>query len=491
MSLLLLLVACTPEPAGELRFVRGGVVDATGRFAARPWTPGEEVSGRVAPRQPECVPMFHVELEDQSRGAVLGAPPPGAALAFSPDGRILAIGSAGGALQLVDGETGAPLVATRIGEGAVKRLAWSADGATLYVGEQSPDAYLLALDPTTLKPRWQRRLADELETSPLPGNEDIYGRYGLPAAYAILVLPDGGLLVAGSHGWADTEGVRHNRTRLWNLDAVGAVRAAFPATGTADAIMLFPSVAGDRVVVGMSRSAAGPAPADLPIGGIVDLDLATLGVRWSATFPPLTPYFKDVFLWEAVVAGPGYAFAGLGDGRAFLFDDQGVLTTTLDPGVPVQAGGVPIATGVGFAAAGPDGIWFETTSTNIPWGSADPMTRPPSPHPAQYTLHSVDVGGRARWSHAFEQAIEGVVPSPDGATLLIGASSRSADTRTDLFGALLVRSADGALITSCTTQGPVDFRPVWAPDGLRLAIAEAPFLVDQQVRGAYRVTVFR
>ncbi len=489
--MILLLLACRTAPPAELRFVRGGVVDAEGRFEARSWAPGDQRDGQVAPRQPECVPMFHVELEDQSAGAVLGAPPPGAALAFSPDGNTLAIGSVGGELRLVDANTGSTRVSTRVGEGSVKRLAWSADGATLYVGEQSPDAFLLALDPTTLKARWQKRLADELETSPLPPEEDIYGRYGLPAAYAIRVLPDGGLLVAGSHGWPDTEGVRHNRARLWRLDASGAVQAAYPANGVADAIMLFPSVAGDRVLVGMSRSASGPAPTDLPVGGVLELDLATLAPRWTVTFPPLAPHFTDIFLWEAVVAGPGYAFAGLGDGRAFVLDDRGQISATLTPGVPVLAGGVPIAAGVGFAAAGPDGVWFETTSTNIPWGSADPMARPPTPHPAQYTLHSVDARGVPRWSHAFTHAIQGVVPSPDGQTLLLGASSRSADTRTDLYGALLVSPADGSLITTCTTEGPVDFRPVWAPDSLRFAIAEAPFLVDQQVRGAYRVTVFR
>lgn len=487
----LLALGCgSAPPAPEVHFVRGGVV-TDGVFHPEAWRPGVVVAGVVAPKQAECVAMFHVELEDQSRGAVLGAPPPGAALAFSPDGTTLAVGSMGGALRLVDAETGAPEVSTRIGEGAVKRIAWSTDGATLYVGEQSPDAYLLALDPTSLQPRWKLRLADDLETSPLPTDEDIYGRYALPAAFAIRVLDGGDLLVAGSHGWTDTGGARHNRTRLWRLGPDGAVRAAFPPDHAADAIMLFPSVHGDRVLAGVSRSADGPDPADLPVGGLIELDLGTLRPRWTTTFPVLAPWFKEVFLWEAVVAGPGFAFAGLGDGRAFLFDADGAPRRTLSPGVPIQSGGVPIAAGVGFAAAAPDGVWFETTSTNIPWGSADPMTRPPTAHPAQYTLHAVDTAGVARWSRSFEHAIEGVVPSPDGRTLLLGASTRSADTRTDLFGGVLVDAADGALLTTCSTEGPVDFRPVWAPDNLRIALTEAPFLVDQQVRGAYRVTVFR
>ena len=305
------------------------------------------------------------------------------------------------------------------------------------------------------------------------------------------MLDDGSLLVAGSHGWTPADGQRRNRARLYHLAADGHRLAAWPAAAAADAVLLHPVVRGDDVLVGVSRSADGPTPVDLPIGGVLDLDLSTMTPRWTSRFPILAPYFTEVFMWDAVALGDGFALAGLGDGRVFLLGDRGETLAILEPGVPVLSGGVPIAAAVGFGTIVGDDAYFLTTSTNIPWGSADPMARPPAAHPAQTTVHAVRRDGTPRWSRPLQQAVEGILASPDGGTLLVGASSRSTDTRTDLYGAVLLDPVDGHLVTTCTTEGPVDFRPAWASDNGRFALSESPFLLDGGVRGAYRVTVFR
>lgn len=489
--MILLLLACAGEPPApvDVRFVRGGVVK-DGAFEARPWAPGETVDGVVAPLLPECVPTVSVELEDMDRLAAMAAPNPAAALAFSPDGKWLAIGSDAGSLRVVDTDTGAVRAQRSVAEGAVKQVAWAADGGTLYVGAQSPDAELLAVDPATLATRWQHRLADELETSALPPADDVYGLYSLPAVFSIRVLAGGDLLVAGSHGWTTAEGTRNNRARLYRYGPDGTRRAAWPPNGPADAVLLHPAVSGDRALVGVGRSADGPPPTDVPVNGVAAIDLATMTTAWEHRFEVLAPYFTNVYLWEAVGISPTLAMAGMGDGRAFLFGPDGALLHTLTPGVPVLAQGVPIAAGVGFGTVVDDTAYLLTTSTNIPWGSADPMARPPSAHPAQHTLHAVGADGVTKWAWQGEHAVQGVVPSPDGALLLVGAAERATDTRRDLYGALLFDRATGKLLTRCATEGPAYFRPVWSPDG-RLAVAEAPFLHDGAVHGAYRVTIFR
>lgn len=488
--ILLALAGCAPAPpapAVDVRFVRGGLV-RDGAFEARPWSVGDVVDGVTAPLQPECVPMFHVELEDMNRLAAMNAPAPAAALAFSPDGRWLAIGSDAGSLRVVDAGTGAVRAVRTLAEGAVKQVVWGPDA--IYVGAQSPDAELLALDPVSLDTRWGVRLAEELETSPLPPKDDVYGLYSLPAVFAIRLLDGGDLLVAGAHGWSDAGGVRKNRSRLYRFGADGTREGAWPASGPADAILLHPAVLGDRALVGVSRSADGPAPADLPVDGVAAIDLGAMTVAWSHRFEVLAPHFQSVFLWEGVGLSDTLAFAGMGDGRAFLFDRDGALLHTLTPGVPVLSQGVPIASGVGFGAVVEDMAYFLTTATNIPWGSADPMARPPSAHPAQHTLHAVGRDGVTRWAWQGEHAVEGVVPSPDGRHLLVAAAARATDTRTDLFGALVLERANGALVTRCATEGPAFFRPAWGPEG-QVAVAEAPFSHEGGVRGAYRVTVFR
>ncbi|MSP54578.1 MAG: hypothetical protein EXR69_03090 [Myxococcales bacterium] len=465
-----------------------------GSIEVRAWTPGEVVDGAVAPRMPECRPVMHVLLEDRRSDAEQGVPPAGVSMEFSPDGSLLALGTVEGRVDVIRVPRGEVVASRRLAEGAVKQVAFSADGDTLFVGEQSPDAFLYALDPATLNERWKVRLADDIDASTLPATDTMYGRYSLPGAYAVKPLVGGGLIVAGAHGWT-VDGVRRNRSRIWRLSGDGAVVAAFPVGGAADAVFLFPSVseegAGD-VLVGVSRSADGPAPAELPVGGLVDLDLETLTPRWTRTFSPLSPWFSEVFFWEAVVRGPDYAFAGLGDGRGFLLADDGSSRAEIGPGVPVDTAGVPVGVGVGYAVAGPEGVWYLTTGTNIPWGSADPAARPPAAHPAENTVHAVFPDGKPRWDRSVRHSVGGIVLSPDRAELLVAAGPRDSDSRTDLFGAIVLAADTGDWITTCSTSGPADFRPVFGPDGGWIAIAEAPYRRgDGTVAGAYQVTVFR
>lgn len=490
MVVLLLACASPPPTIEAVHFVRGGILHGT-TVENRAWKPGEVVNGTAAPTTPECVPMFHVELEDMSRLAAMDAPSPGAALAFSPDGRWLAIGSDGGSLRIVDAASGVERARTTISEGAVKQVAWAPDGQTLYAGEQSPDATLAALDVSTLAQRWQVRLADDLETSALPPADDVLGLYSLPAVYGLSVLDDGSVLVTGAHGWPQADGTRKNRSRLYRIGADGKQLGAWPNAAAADGIMLHPAVSGRQAAVVMSRSATGPDPADLPIGGLAVIDLDTMTPRWQTRFPVLAPYFTEVFAWDAIALEAGTAMAGLGDGRVFLYDDAGAPLTTLTPGVPMLSQGVPIAAGVGFGTLR-DGItYFATTETNIPFGSTDPALRPPTAHPAQFTVHAVRRDGSLVWARPLDHHTAGVVMSPDGTTVLVGAGARMTDERVDLYGAVLLDAASGAPVTACSTEGPAHFRPVWSPDGREIAVTEAPFTVDGVVHGAYRITVFR
>lgn len=494
--------ACAGAEAerGGAHFLRGAVERSDGTIEVRSWTPGEVVDGAVAPRMPECRPVLQIPLEDRRSDAEQGVPPAGVAMQFSPDGSLLALGTIEGRVEVVRVPQGGVVASRQLSEGAVKQVAFAADGKTLFVGEQSPDAFLYALHPATLEERWTRRLADDIEASTLPADDSMYGRFSLPGAYAVTPLADGGVVVAGAHGWT-VDGVRRNRSRIWRLSGDGTLIAAFPAEGAADAVFLFPSVSESRagggdvggdVLVGVSRSASGPAPRDLPVGGLVDLDLATLTPRWTRTFPALSPWFTEVFFWEAVARGPDFSFAGLGDGRGYLLDDDGAPLLELQPGVPVLTAGIPVGVGVGYATVGAKGAWYLTTGTNIPWGSADPAARPPAAHPAENTVHAVLPDGTPRWDRSVRYSVGGIVLSPDGSQLLVGAGPRDSDDRTDLFGAIVLSADTGDWITTCSTAAPADFRPVFAPDGGWIALAEAPYKAgDGTVAGAYQVTVFR
>lgn len=509
----LLLLACArerPAPA-EPVFVRGGLIlpaeAAEGRalpggrvLVERSWRPGEDVTigdtRAMAPRMAECVPLFHAQLGDVSRLVAMGGEAPDTALAWSPDGGRLAVGAYTGELLVLDGWSGAELARDRLAEGMVKRVAWSADGRTLYAAEQSPDAFLWALDAETLAPRWKLRLADEVESSAPPPGEDVYGVYSLPAAFGLSVLASGEILVVASHGWNDGE-IRKNRSRLLVVGPEGAVLRAWPEQA-ADAIFFEARLdpAGERLLMPVTRSASGPPPAALPVGGAVVLNISDLSVVTSMMLDPLQPWFKSAFLWEAVGLDGRSALLGLGDGRVLRWPLDGGAPTTLTPGTPILSGEVPIAASVGFGLLHEGRAVFITSNTNIPYGAASPELRPPTAHPGENTLWVHEPDGALAWSWRGEQRLAGVGVGPDGRTLVVGAGPRVSDDRHDLFGALLFElSGEGTgeerLRAFCGTSGPVFFRQALSADG-RLAVAEVPTLgPDGAVRGSYQVTVLR
>lgn len=513
LILALLLVGCSSPPASleRLVFLRDAVIApagaggrplADGRELVRgPWQPGAHttLAGRTdrAPARPECLPLFSVDLGDVSSLIARGAEAPETALAFSPDGDRLAVGTHRGEVLVLDGWTGAVVARRGLAETMVKQVAWSADGGTVYAAEASPDAFVHALTAAELGTRWSVRLADDVGSSPAPPATDIYGVYTLPAAYALRVLPGGDLVVAGVHAWPGPDGQMQNRSRLLRITPEGAVRAAWPAEGPADAVLRYPAVDGALIAVPLDRSAAGPAP-DLPIGSVLVLDLESLSPITSFATEPLRPHFTSAAIWEAldVDASTGRVLAGFADGRAVLLPVRGGERVQVSLGAPIVSGGVPIAAGISWGRFVPGGFAATTGDTNIPWGSQTTATRPPAAHPGERTVWVHDRAGEPVWTWRGEPSLHGMSASPDGRRLVVGAGVRATDQRRDLFGALVFR-LDGAgagserLEVTCPTPSPVFFRHTVVDDG-RIAVSEVPWRLDDgSVAGAYRVTVLR
>jgi hypothetical protein len=515
MLLTLLLPACTlfsqPPVQTELdpRFVRGGLFLQTplegtqpagsGHILPMPWTPGQSLTledwSGTAPLRAECLSLFSEDLGDASRLAASGAPPPDTALAFSPDGKLLAVGSFMGQVLVLDAWTGAVVSERTLGETMVKFLAWSADGQTLYAAEQSPDALVHALEPGSLESRWTLRLADRVQSTPMPAGEDRYAVYGLPAAYGLLVLEDGSLLIAAAHGWSTPEG-RRNQSQILHVSSTGEVLHSFPEVPT-EAVMAHPRSDGKQLLVSVTSSSDLPAPAGLPVGGIQVLSLPDLRPTASHTLEPLLPHYSRVFLWEALDIQGDRALLGPSDGRVVLLTLSTNEAITVELGTPVLSGDVPIASTISTGLFYKDQALILSSETSIPWGAAAPELRPPSAHPRANAIWSYDMQGELNWTWSGEQILEGMTPSPDGSFMVVGAGPRSSDTRRDLFGALIFdlemqkASGEQRLETFCATESPVFFRQAATNDG-RIAVVEHPIAdEDGSIRGSYQVTVLR
>ncbi len=495
---MLVLLGCgTPEVEGDFVFLRDAIF-VDGEVVPTSWSPGQQLEheGRVAtaPHRAECITLFGVGLGDVSREVAMGLPAPDTALAFSPDGSLLAVGSYRGEVLVLDGWTGEVVADKQLSETMVKFVAWSADGQTLYAAEQSPDAFVHAFDPRTLEVRWSFRVADEVESSPLPPAEEKYGVYDLPAAFGMAALHDGGLVMTAMHGWNTPEG-RRNASRVLRLDADGKLVDAWPEAGVADATFKHPRVdlEGDRIVFAVHRTASGEAPTDLPIGGIQVLSLSGLEPVVSVIAPALEPWYDTPFVWEALDVDGDAVFMGFGDGRVLLFGQDGTERLALTPGTPILSGEVPIAASVGYGQFAGDLLIFQTSTTLIPWGAASPELRPPSTHPRENALWVHDLDGELSWTWTGEQELAGLTVLGD--TLVAGAGPRSSDSRADLYGALIFElsgegSGDERLRAFCPTEGPAFFRQTLTEDG-RVAVTEFPYADEGGQHGTYRVTVLR
>ena len=332
LAALAVLSACQPPAeAPTLHFVRGGIVDGSG-FEAHPWSPGTTVERAgvawTAPEQPECVPLFHVPLGDIARLVASGQGPPNTALAFSPDESQLAVGTTLGEVLVIDGWSGAVIARRTLPEAVAKEVAWAADGRTLYVGEESPDAFVRALDPATLADRWVWRLADLVGSSTIPKGADVYALYTLPTVSAMVPLPTGELVVVARHAWPDDTGAQRNASVVALADEGGAVVRRWPADA-ADATFLYAHASPSRqwLALSVGRSAAGPNPADLPIGGVLALALPALEPVTSVVAEPMRPAFTSTFVWDGLGARDDALLAGFDDGR--------VLVRSLPAGEPM------------------------------------------------------------------------------------------------------------------------------------------------------------
>ncbi len=494
--------------------MRGGIVHADKAIGGRPIGAADgrprwffeadwESKGSVdagdrvlrAPVSASCVPLFHIPLGNVEKHISQGGGAPDTAIRWSPDSQQIAIGTFLGEVLVADGWTGEIQSRKRFAETMVKQVEWSRDGSVLYVAEQSPDGTLWALRSGDLEPIWSVALSEFVESSPLPA-ANIYGVYTLPGAYGLDVLEDGTLFVVATHAWNDRNGARQNRSQLLHFSKDGKLLRSWPEN-SADAVFYRPQVKQSMAILPVSKSSEGASDTRLPKGGALVFDIDAFSPVGTIEPPPMRPWFANTFLWEAMDRRADTVLIGLGDGRVQLWSPKGVLLRTVEAGSPILAGPIPIAAGIGEAIFHGDRLVYQTSATHIPFGAAAPELRPPTFHPNENSIFISDQAGVQQWSWTGPHALEGMMLSPDGRTLLVGAGKRTHDIRRDLYGLLIFDLGSGdadidpQLDRFCRSEGPVFFRADATRDG-RFGVAEFPIQHAQNpAEGEYRLTVFR
>jgi WD40 repeat protein/3',5'-cyclic AMP phosphodiesterase CpdA len=354
------------------------------------------------------------------------------AVAFSPDGTVIATGSADRTARIWDAATGGALATlTGSGGGGVRAVAFSPDGTLIATGSDHRTAWIW--DASTGAPR-----------ASLSGHTD--------AVRAVAFSPDGTLIVTGSDDgtgriWdSATGGAR--ATLTGHTDAVGAVAfspdGTVIATGSADGIARTWDSATGAARTTLTGGIGGVrAVAFSPDGALIATgsDDGTGRIWDSATGAARVTLTGHTDVVRAVAFSPDGALivTGSDDGSARVWDSAtGAARATTDGRIAVYA-----------VAFSPDGTLIAT-------GSADGIAR---------TWDSATGAARTTFIGDID-AVRAVAFSPGGALIAAGSADGIARTWD---------SATGAART--TTGGHIDIDAVYAVafslDGTLIATGSA------------------
>ncbi len=447
-----------------------------------------------------------IKLDDVSF-YVKGGSQPDVEMRFSPDGKLIAIGTFLGQLKVINIYTGKILLDKKTAEGMVKHIDFSPDGKTIYYGEQSVDGFITAMTIQTGKILWQYRLADDLETSPPPAKENLWGIYSLPGCYRLKVLADGDLLVLGIHSWGsirDLNGMTR-WSRLYRFTKNGKRKWAFPSKGPmAMSLIYFDSDEKARRVAILAGNIGINAPADYrwQKGSLYVLNGYDGSLVGSHHFTPLKPYFRYVGFWQSVSVNQKGTSASVGmrDGRSFIFDlDEVKPKKVFRFGAPILISNIPVSAMATYTHMANDGrTYFQTGNSSIPnTNTMNDVIVPPGPHPNANMINVIDQKGRIKWRYKSGHSYENFWSSKDGRWILTTVKRKRQNNRRE-FGVLLFdthRPGGGSskLVYYYQVEGLSFFQADIARDGSAIALAEIPYISPDtgKLVGTYQVHIVR
>ncbi len=461
----------------------------------------EQRAEAAAPPSPQALVWLSLPWPS---GSMLAEDDSVTALAFSPDGRLLAAGSQRGRLAVFSLAAGDIVWSVERPGRVIKHLAFDEAGRRLYAGEQGPEGRVAAYDPRAgAEPLWTFDGADLLGTSPPDEPAGPYGWVTYPGAYRLAAL-GGDVLAALSRSWNEG-GVRRARSVLLRLDgASGRQRWRYPAGPPFPALITWFDFAGGRGVLPTQLpQGARPDPATDPRSRLRVVELADGRETLAGPVAPLAPYPVARF-WRGVAFRPGgNAFAAASeDGRAWIYRRTGAGWRAAWQQAlvePIRLGTVTLTAAQGTLAATPGQVLIATGPTYAPqeYGGAGESA---ASHPRSDTVFAFDWSGRPLWIWRMDNDLQGLLCDAQGrwAALALGGEQPQPPDR--FQGLVLLRTDPGAE----RAAGRVAFRfalggavtyggLAMTPDGSWLALAETPRSVAGDARrpGGRRIWVLR
>lgn len=472
-------------------------------FVSFDWTPetqyrfevitGSGVSSTIevyAPAKPVLKEEYTIELEDVTPGDIekTTANIKGVTK-FSPDSKYLAIGTHGGSLKLIEVATGEKVWEKQLVEGiADARIAdieFSEDGKRLFVGEESPDAFLHCFDVNGTE-IWKFGAGTEL------GSDLKY----MPTMKKIKLDSEGNIYVAASRACGYVGEKYKYLAKIYSFDPEGNIRWNFPESEFMDSGVTWIDATpdGKYAVFGTTSFTEADKWKD---GTVHVLNGNTGQEHWSYHIDPVEPFFDYTTIYYSTQITPDgeKLITMTGDGRAFLFNNSQIIETGTPEiaweqniSTPIVVSGVPIYGSANYAYIVNDTLIFSIGSTF----SKDKNKDAPFEHPSGNTIFAYDYDGNLLWKWRVD-GYSGECALNDRYLVIPVAQNLVTEDRSvhgvDVFDTSNSGGASSRLIQTYNTEGITVAADI-SSDGRYIAALEAPVrLEDGTVLGGYRVHI--
>lgn len=454
-----------------------------------------------APQKPTPGIILKLDLEDAlSLLSGSATPPEPTVIQLNRDGTRAVTASSDGSVAVIAIPEGRTIWRKQIAQGYAKQAVFSPAGDRLYVGEQSRDGFIFAINLNADRPQfgeivWQHRLADDLggsSGSVLEG--DIYAWVQMPGPFRIHVLDDGDLIVLGCRSWEDASG-GHQRARVYRFSPEGERRWAWPQEGAMPLLSSWFDICrdGNTIAVGGEERFGGSVdPTGKYQAGTIYLlngqgqEIAFAGIA------PLTPYFNTVYFWHGITLSPdgSHLLVATVDGRLLKYDLPNPPIEepspfelkpawTDDLATPFTIGGIPVLATLGAVGATDDWALVASGGSYIVPGLQSGSGSPPGLHPNGLALFGIRWPGEIVWQFALDAATNGLAVSTHGKYAAVAVSSDApAHSPKSFQGVSLFEidrngSGNEKFLYTYITQGAVPYNGVaLSGDGLTVALLE-------------------
>lgn len=350
-----------------------------------------------APEKPSALVLASLDLEDVDPHELWDYCYIGGIVAISPTGDYLAVGSEKGYLRLLDMGKGRPLWSRRIGEGRIVAMAFSPDGRYLAMGEQSRDAFLYLYD---IKGQllWKFKASADVGTIK-PGQ----AKYHLPVVNSLVFGSHDGKLriyLVARHYLGFLNKHYCFRGKVYCLDPkTGRIIWSWPPKGCMDAGPDALRMDAQGKYLLFTNYWKG----DSYNKSVYCLNASDGRLLWSWDFEHRFPE-KRLGVWHGLdISADGRYIAVLSnDGRGFLLNNRELISTGGKGGVvwerpistPIVVNGQTIYGFPALAKIGEGYVAFLTGNTKARQGKRPPAVE----HPTANSLFVYNLKGELEWT---------------------------------------------------------------------------------------------